>query len=80
MSEVRCREAAVVERRAAAVHLQVGGGDARCALGHWRDAPTHHLDIRAKMEPGYQPIVEKYPKLNHPQRVHHLSRLGSSAV
>jgi tRNA-splicing ligase RtcB len=33
--------------------------------GAWNDAPAHHLDVWAKMEPAYQAIIEKYPKLNH---------------
>jgi tRNA-splicing ligase RtcB len=45
--------------------------------GAWRDAPAHHLDVWAKMEPAYQAIVEKYPKLNHPQRVNHMGTLGT---
>jgi tRNA-splicing ligase RtcB len=45
--------------------------------GAWRDAPVHHLDVWAKMEPAYQAIVEKYPKLNHVQRVNHLGTLGT---
>jgi tRNA-splicing ligase RtcB len=45
--------------------------------GAWRDAPAHHLDVWAKMEPAYQAIIEKYPKLNHPQRVNHLGTLGT---
>jgi len=31
----------------------------------------------AKMEPAYQAIIEKYPKLNHVQRVNHLGTLGT---
>jgi tRNA-splicing ligase RtcB len=45
--------------------------------GAWRDAPAHHLDVWAKMEPAYQAIVEKYPKLNHVQRVNHMGTLGT---
>jgi hypothetical protein len=40
--------------------------------GAWSDAPAHHLDVWAKMEPAYQAIIEKYPKLNHVQRTNHL--------
>ncbi len=29
------------------------------------------------MEPAYKAIVEKYPKLNHEQRVNHLGTLGT---
>ena len=45
--------------------------------GAWRDAPAHHIDVWAKTEPAYRVIVEKYPKLNHPQRVNHLGTLGT---
>ena len=45
--------------------------------GAWRDAPAHHLDAWAKMDSTYNAIVEKYPKLNHPQRVNHLGTLGT---
>src|ERR1700676_4996036 len=37
--------------------------------GAWSDAPAHHLDVWAKMELVYNAIVEKYPKLNHVQRI-----------
>ena len=29
------------------------------------------------MEPAYKAIVEKYPKLDHKQRVNHLGTLGT---
>jgi len=29
------------------------------------------------MEPAYQAIIEKYPKLNHVQRINHLGTLGT---
>src|SRR5580765_8351181 len=45
--------------------------------GAWRDAPAHHLDVWAKMEPAYQAIIERYPNLNHVQRVNHLGTLGT---
>jgi tRNA-splicing ligase RtcB len=45
--------------------------------GAWKDAPAHHLDVWAKMEPGYKAIVDKYPKLNHVQRINHLGTLGT---
>src|SRR5215468_5274653 len=45
--------------------------------GAWSDAPAHHLDVWAKMEPAYQAIIEKYPKLNHVQRINHLGTLGT---
>jgi tRNA-splicing ligase RtcB len=45
--------------------------------GAWSDAPSHHAEVWAKMEPAYKAIVEKYPKLDHKQRVNHLGTLGT---
>ena len=45
--------------------------------GAWSDAPAHHLEVWAKLEPAYQAIIEKYPKLNHVQRINHLGTLGT---
>ena len=45
--------------------------------GAWSDAPAHHSDVWAKMEPAYKAIVDKYPKLNHVQRINHLGTLGT---
>src|SRR5499427_1437670 len=45
--------------------------------GAWRDAPAHHLDVWAKMEPRYKEIVDKYPKIEHKQRANHLGTLGT---
>src|SRR6201993_3993121 len=45
--------------------------------GAWATAPAQHLEVWARMEPTYQAIVEKYPKLNHAQRVNHLGTLGT---
>jgi tRNA-splicing ligase RtcB (3'-phosphate/5'-hydroxy nucleic acid ligase) len=45
--------------------------------GAWSDAPAHHAEVWAKMEPAYTAIVEKYPKLDHKQRVNHLGTLGT---
>jgi tRNA-splicing ligase RtcB len=45
--------------------------------GAWSDAPSHHAEVWAKMEPAYKTIVEKYPKLDHKQRVNHLGTLGT---
>jgi len=45
--------------------------------GAWSDAPAHHAEVWAKMEPAYQAIIEKYPKLNHVQRINHLGTLGT---
>jgi hypothetical protein len=47
--------------------------------GAWSDAPAHHSDVWAKMEPVYNAIVEKYPKLDHKQRVNHLGTLGTAS-
>jgi tRNA-splicing ligase RtcB (3'-phosphate/5'-hydroxy nucleic acid ligase) len=45
--------------------------------GAWSDAPEHHAEVWAKMEPEYNAIVEKYPKLNHVQRINHMGTLGT---
>jgi tRNA-splicing ligase RtcB len=45
--------------------------------GAWSDAPAHHAEVWTKMEPAYKAIVEKYPKLDHKQRVNHLGTLGT---
>jgi tRNA-splicing ligase RtcB len=45
--------------------------------GAWSDAPEHHADVWTKMEPAYKAIVDKYPKLDHKQRVNHLGTLGT---
>jgi tRNA-splicing ligase RtcB len=45
--------------------------------GAWSDAPSHHAEVWAKMEPAYKAIVDKYPKLDHKQRVNHLGTLGT---
>src|SRR5260370_356866 len=45
--------------------------------GAWSEAPSHHAEVWAKMEPAYKAIVEKYPKLDHNQRVNHLGTLGT---
>jgi tRNA-splicing ligase RtcB len=36
-----------------------------------------HAEVWAKMEPAYKAIVDKYPKLDHKQRVNHLGTLGT---
>jgi hypothetical protein len=48
--------------------------------GAWSDAPSHHAEEWAKMEPAYKAIVEKYPKLDHKQRVNHLGTLRMARV
>src|SRR5256884_5510666 len=45
--------------------------------GAWSDAPAHHAEVWAKMESAYKAIVDKYPKLDHKQRVNHLGTLGT---
>jgi tRNA-splicing ligase RtcB len=45
--------------------------------GAWRNAPTHHDDVWAKLHAAYEEIVAKYPKLGHPNRVNHLGTLGT---
>ena len=45
--------------------------------GAWSDAPSHHAEVWAKMERAYKAVVDKYPKLDHKQRVNHLGTLGT---
>ncbi len=45
--------------------------------GAWSNATSHHAEVWAKMEPAYNAILEKYPKLDHKQRVNHLGTLGT---
>src|ERR671925_1206480 len=45
--------------------------------GAWHEAPAHHLEVWAKLEPEYKAIVDKYPKLHHKQRINHLGTLGT---
>ena len=63
-----------IERAVPVGRTDNGGKNDR---GAWRDAPAHHLDVWAKMEPAYKAIVDKYPKLNHAQRINHLGTLGT---
>jgi tRNA-splicing ligase RtcB (3'-phosphate/5'-hydroxy nucleic acid ligase) len=63
-----------IERAVPVGRTDNGGKNDR---GAWRDAPAHHLDVWAKMEPAYTAIVDKYPKLNHAQRINHLGTLGT---
>jgi RNA-splicing ligase RtcB len=64
----------VIERAVPVGRTDNGGKNDR---GAWRDAPAHHLEVWAKMEPAYKAIVDKYPKLNHAQRINHLGTLGT---
>ena len=43
----------------------------------WLPPPAHHFDVWAKMEPAFKAVVDKYPKLNHVQRINHLGTLGT---
>jgi len=51
-----------------------GGANDR---GAWKNAPEHHADVWAGLEPRYKAILAKYPKLEHKQRVNHLGTLGT---
>jgi len=48
--------------------------------GAWSDAPAHHLEVWGNMEPAYQAIIDKYPKLNHVQRINHLGRWALETI
>ncbi len=63
-----------IERAVPVGRTDNGGKNDR---GAWSDAPAHHLNVWAKMEPAYTAIVDKYPKLNHAQRINHLGTLGT---
>src|SRR5881398_728868 len=45
-------------------HGRTGNGG-KNDRGAWSEAPAHHLDMWATMEPAYKAIIDKYPKLNH---------------
>lgn len=51
-----------------------GGANDR---GAWHDAPAPHLDAWSNLQESYARIVNKYPKLAHPQRMNHLGTLGT---
>jgi len=63
-----------IERAVPVGRTDNGGKNDR---GAWKDAPARHLDVWAKLEPAYTAIVDKYPKLNHVQRINHLGTLGT---
>lgn len=63
-----------IERAVPVGRTDNGGKNDR---GAWSEAPAHHLDVWAKMEPAYTAIVDKYPKLNHAQCINHLGTLGT---
>jgi tRNA-splicing ligase RtcB len=46
-------------------------------VGAWKATPAKHLEVWAKLHDRFEKIVDKYPKLNHPQRVNHLGTLGT---
>jgi tRNA-splicing ligase RtcB (3'-phosphate/5'-hydroxy nucleic acid ligase) len=63
-----------IERAVPVGRTDNGGKNDR---GAWKDAPAHHLDVWARLEPAYAAVVDKYPKLNHVQRINHLGTLGT---
>jgi tRNA-splicing ligase RtcB (3'-phosphate/5'-hydroxy nucleic acid ligase) len=45
--------------------------------GAWREAPPATLAAWGTLQERFERIVEKYPKLNHAQRINHLGTLGT---
>jgi tRNA-splicing ligase RtcB len=45
--------------------------------GAWSAPPAAHLEVWGKLHERFEQIVQKYPKLNHPQRINHLGTLGT---
>jgi tRNA-splicing ligase RtcB (3'-phosphate/5'-hydroxy nucleic acid ligase) len=45
--------------------------------GAWSQAPASTLEAWGKLHERFERIVQKYPKLNHPQRINHLGTLGT---
>ena len=45
--------------------------------GAWAKPPASTLAAWGKLNEGFERIVQKYPKLNHPQRINHLGTLGT---
>ena len=45
--------------------------------GAWSQAPDTVLAAWQKLNERFERIVQKYPKLNHPQRINHLGTLGT---
>jgi len=45
--------------------------------GAWSKPPASTLEAWGKLNAGFERIVQKYPKLNHPQRINHLGTLGT---
>src|SRR6201988_3093077 len=44
--------------------------------GAWSQPPVSTLEVWGKLHERFERIVQKYPKLNHPQRINHLGTLG----
>ena len=45
--------------------------------GAWRDAPVTHQEAWARLKPGYDAILEKYPRLGRGPDLGHLGTLGT---
>ena len=45
--------------------------------GAWSQPPPSTLEGWGQLHERFEKIVEKYPKLNHPQRINHLGTLGT---
>jgi len=45
--------------------------------GAWRTPPAHHYEAWAKLNPGFEAVVAKHPKLNHPGATTQLGTLGT---
>ena len=45
--------------------------------GAWSRPPATTLEGWGRLNEGFERIVQKYPKLNHPQRINHLGTLGT---
>ena len=63
-----------IERAVPVGRTDQGGPNDR---GAWKHAPEHHREAWARLEPEYRALVEKYPKLEHKQRINHLGTLGT---
>ena len=45
--------------------------------GAWAKPPASTLEAWGRLNEGFERVVQKYPKLNHPQRINHLGTLGT---
>src|SRR5262249_55545683 len=45
--------------------------------GAWANAPVSTVEAWGTLHERFERIVEKYPRLNHPQRINHLGTLGT---